>query len=100
LQAEHEAAEREYLAEMPCQLLLRAGRELLGRRTRSRALMGRARKMVVEIGRELEMLQQALGAGAWGAEKDTAEKEFLEASKRAKKVRTRLSRATVDSTVE
>ena len=91
MQAENEAAERDYLAEMPCELLLRAGRQLLGRRTR-------ARSMVVEIGRELEMLQQALGAGAWGAEKDVAEKELLEASKSAKKVKTRFSRATVDST--
>ena len=95
MQAEKEAQDRDYLSAMSCQLLLRAGRARLGGRTRVLAAMGRVRMVAVDICKELEMMEQSLEeGGGWWKEKEAAEKEFLAASKNAKKVRTRFPRTT------
>jgi hypothetical protein len=65
LQAEFEAQARDFLAGMPCHLLISAGRQLLEHRASEMEAMARVREVVCELARELEMVQQSLdGSGA------------------------------------
>jgi len=86
LQAEFEAQEKDFLAEMPCHLLISAGRKLVELRTSEREAMERLHAVVSEIARELELIQQSVdNAGVLWKRKDAAVEEFGKASKRVKK---------------
>ena len=62
LEAEFSAQAEDFLAGMPCHLLISAGRQLLGGRTSEREALANVRGVVEEIARELEMVQQSLNA--------------------------------------
>lgn len=65
LQAEFEAQAEDFLAGVPCHLLISAGRQLLQHRASEMEAMARVREVVCEIARELEMVQQSMdGSGA------------------------------------
>jgi len=60
LEAEFSAQATDFLAGMPCHLLISAGRQLLGDRTSEREALAKVRGVVEEIARELEMIQQSV----------------------------------------
>ena len=62
LEAEFSAQAEDFLAGMPCHLLISAGRQLLAGRTSEREALANVRGVVEEIARELEMVQQSLNA--------------------------------------
>jgi len=64
LDAEFHAQEEDFVADMPCHLLISAGRQLMARRTRERVAKAHVRAVVWDITKELEMVQECLdGAG-------------------------------------
>ena len=60
VQAEHEAQAKDFLADMPCHLLISAGRRLMEERSSHCAAMARVHAVVCEITRELDMMDSVL----------------------------------------
>ena len=86
LQAEFEAQAKDFLADMPCHLLISAGRSLVVQRTREREGTARLTAVVAEIARELDMLQQSVDAtGVGWKRKGAAVEAFGAVSKKVKK---------------
>jgi hypothetical protein len=87
LQAEFEAQAKDFLADMPCHLLISALRQLMEQRTRERGAMERLHAVVSEISKELDMIQQSVDdTGVWWKRKDAAVEVFGRASKKAMKM--------------
>ncbi|KAJ1480600.1 hypothetical protein T484DRAFT_1810165 [Baffinella frigidus] len=95
LDAEFEAQAQDFLEDMPCHLLISAGRQCMARRTRERAAKAHVRAVVWDIAKELEMVQESLD-GAWRKRRDAAVEEFVAASKSLKKALRNLNRAKQD----
>jgi hypothetical protein len=86
LQAEFKAQKKDFLANMPCHLLISAGRTLVVQRTGEREGMERLHAVVSEIARELDMLQQSVDdTGVGWKRKGAAIEEFGRVSKKVKK---------------
>jgi len=87
LQAEFEAQAKDFLADMPCHLLISALRQLMEQRTREREAMERLHAVVSDISKELDMIQQSVDdTGVWWKRKDAAVEAFGRASKKAMKM--------------
>jgi hypothetical protein len=86
LQAEVKAQKKDFLADMPCHLMISAGRTLVVQRTGEREAMNRLHAVVSEIAREMDMLQQSVDeTGVGWKRKGAAVEEFGRVSKKVKK---------------
>ena len=96
LQAELQAQSKDFLAEMPSEGLLCAGRQLLERRMSVSVALGRVVSVVSTMADELESIWQCLDRDAWNKRRDDAVQGFVVATKSVKQVRREHRRAKED----